>query len=172
MPSVPVIAAFTPIDWGVLGVYFALLVASGVWFSRKEQTSTEDYFLGGRKMPAWAVAVSIVATSMSAASFVGVPESSYSGNLTYLATNLGMVIAALIVAFIFIPAFYRQRVQTIYGLLDRRYGQRARQAASVSFMLGRVLPGYRCPVRQPLLCSSHASSRFASRSSGMVKWFP
>lgn len=139
MLSVPVIGAFSGVDWGVLAGYFALLVASGVWFSRKEQRDTEDYFLAGRSMPAWAVAISIVATSMSAASFVGVPESSFRGSLTYLATNLGMILAALVVAFVFIPAFYRERVQTIYGLLDRRYGHRAKQAASVTFMLGRVL---------------------------------
>lgn len=127
------------LDWLVLLGYFALIVASGVWFSRRKQSSTEDYFLGGRRMPAWAVAVSIVATSMSAASFIGVPESSYNGNLTYLATNIGMVIAAVIIAVVFIPAFYRQRVQTIYELLGTRFGPSAATASSAAFLVGRVM---------------------------------
>ncbi len=127
------------LDWIVLLGYFVLLVASGLWFGRRKQTNTEDYFLAGRRMPAWAVSVSIVATSMSAASFIGVPQSSYNGNLTYLATNIGMVIAAGVIALVFIPAFYRQRVQTIYELLGTRFGPSASTSASIAFMLGRIM---------------------------------
>lgn len=127
------------LDWIVLLGYFVLLVATGLWFSRRKQENTEDYFLAGRRMPAWAVAVSIVATSMSAASFIGVPQSSYNGNLTYLATNIGMVLAAGVIALVFIPAFYRQRVQTIYELLGARFGSSASTCASVAFMLGRIM---------------------------------
>ena len=82
-------------DWAVLGGYFLVLALTGWMFSRREQAGTEDYFLGGRKMPAWAVGVSIVATSMSAVSFIGVPAESYAGNMTYLSTNLGMILAAV-----------------------------------------------------------------------------
>ena len=138
-PIAPTLGALGVLDWSILAGYFALLIASGVYFSRKQQASTDDYFLGGRSMPFWAVAVSIVATSMSAASFVGVPQASYAGNLTYLATNIGMVLAAIIIAFVFIPAFYARRVQTIYELLEQRYGRAAKQAASITFMAGRVL---------------------------------
>lgn len=130
---------FTGIDWLVLALYFAALAGSGWYFARREQKGTEDYFLGGRRMPVWAVAVSIVATSMSAASFVGVPEQGYQGDLTYLATNIGMVIAAIIVAGVFIPAFYAKRVQTIYELLEDRGGVIAVRSASAMFMIGRVM---------------------------------
>lgn len=128
-----------PLDWIVLGGYFVVLALTGVYFSRREQKNTDDYFLGGRRMPTWAVGVSIVATSMSAASFIGVPQDGYTGNLTYLSTNIGMVIAAFVVAFLFIPAFYRRRVQTIYELLDQRYGPAAMQATSGAYMLGRIM---------------------------------
>lgn len=128
-----------PLDWIVLGGYFVVLALTGVYFSRREQKNTDDYFLGGRRMPTWAVGVSIVATSMSAASFIGVPQDGYTGNLTYLSTNIGMVIAAFMVAFLFIPAFYRRRVQTIYELLDQRYGPAAMQATSGAYMLGRIM---------------------------------
>lgn len=126
-------------DWAVLGGYFAVLAVTGWLFSRREQTGTDDYFLGGRKMPAWAVGVSIVATSMSAVSFIGVPAEAYAGNMTYLSTNIGMVLAAVVIAIVFMPAFYRRRVGTIYELLDQRYGPLAMQAASGTYMLGRVM---------------------------------
>lgn len=132
-------AGFSTLDWIVLGSYFIVLMVTGWFFARKDRADTEDYFLGGRKIPAWAVAISIVATSLSAATFIGVPELSYSGDLTYLATNIGMIIAALIIAFLFIPRFYQTRSASIYELLERRMGSGARRAASVSFLFGRVL---------------------------------
>ncbi|MEL6497114.1 MAG: sodium/solute symporter [Planctomycetota bacterium] len=133
------LATFFVLDWAVLAGYFVLLAATGYVFSRREQRTTDDYFLGGRRMPIWAVAVSIVATSMSAASFVGVPQQGYAGDLTYLSTNLGMIIAAVVVALVFIPAFYRAGVSSIYGLLADRFSPAAMRAASLAFLAGRVM---------------------------------
>jgi SSS family transporter len=126
------------LDWIVIGVYFGLIVISGIWLSRRETRTTGDYFLGGGRIPAWAAAVSLVATSMSAASFIGVPQQGYLGDLTYLSTNLGMLLAAVVIAVWFIPAFYRARVQTIYEYLGARMGPGAGRAASLTFMVGRV----------------------------------
>ena len=131
--------AFGVLDWAVLLGYFAMLLATGVWFARKEQSGTEDYFLGGRRMPTWAVAVSVLATSLSAATFVGGPQQAYTGDLTYLISNIGMVLAAVVVAAFFVPVFYRARVATVYELLEHRHGPGAKQAASWTFMLGRIM---------------------------------
>lgn len=133
------VASFGRLDWAVLAGYLVLLAATGVAFSLRAQRTSEDYFLAGRRMPWWAVAVSIVATSMSAVSFIGVPESSYAGDITYLSTNLGMIIAAVVVATVFVPAFYRAGVTSIYNLLERRYGPAASMAASLGYLSGRVL---------------------------------
>jgi solute:Na+ symporter, SSS family len=130
---------FVGMDWAVLGGYFAVLALTGLWFARREQRDAADYFLGGRKMPVWAVAISIVATSLSAATFIGAPELSFGGNLTYLATNIGMVLAALIIAFYFIPRFYQTQSASIYEFLERRIGIRTRKSASIAFLIGRVL---------------------------------
>ena len=127
------------LDWVVLGAYFALLAASGFWFARRRQKDTADYFLAARSMPVWAVAISVLATTQSGATFLGAPESSYRGDLTYLSTNIGMIIAALVVAFVFIPAFYRHGVATPYGLLERRFGPSARTSTAWMFMVGRVV---------------------------------
>lgn len=127
-----------PLDWAVLALYFILIAATGWYFSRKKQASSDDYFLAGRSMPVWAVAISIIATSLSAGSFVGVPQLSYLGNLTYLATNLGGLLAIAVVSLVFIPAFYRENVTSIYELLGNRLGPGAKTAASAAFLVGRV----------------------------------
>lgn len=126
-------------DWAVLALYFAVLIVSGVWLARRKQHDTKDYFLGARSVPAWAVALSVLATTQSGATFLGAPEQSYKGDLTYLSTSLGMILAAIILARFFIPAFYKLGVSTPYGLLEARFGPGARVMSSWMFMLGRVL---------------------------------
>jgi SSS family transporter len=130
-------AGFSGLDWIVLGGYFVGLAAMGVALSRK-QSGTEDYFLGGRRMPAWAVSLSVVATAISAATFIGAPFQSYAKDLTYLSAVIGQFIAILIVAAFFIPVYYRENVATVYELIGTRFGNQAKQACSWMFMIGRV----------------------------------
>ncbi|MCK4872578.1 MAG: sodium/solute symporter [Phycisphaerales bacterium] len=139
MPGTPLLlAAFSSIDWLVLLAYLAAVVIIG-WVVSRRQKSEEDYFLAGRRMPAWAVALSILATSLSAATFVGVPQLSYNGDLSYLILTPGGLIAVVVIAFLFIPAFYRAGTITIYGYLDQRFGGTSRIAVSIMFLVGRLL---------------------------------
>lgn len=138
MPYTLALNSFRPADWVVLAAYLGMLVATGWWFSRREAKSTHEYFLAGRRMPMWAVSVSIIATSLSAATFVGAPEQSYTGDLTYLSTNIGGLIAVIVVAYVFIPAFYRNNCTTVYELLETRFGPGSKRATSAAFMLGRL----------------------------------
>ncbi len=141
-PTTPLLlphsAPFSPLDWFVLALYLLLLIATGLWLSRR-QKGTEDYFLAGRSMPAWAVSISVLATSLSAATFLGAPQDAYDGNITYLSATLGTIVAAFLAARFFIPAYYRHGGATVYHLLEIRYGPGARLAASASFLVGRVM---------------------------------
>ena len=128
---------FSSLDWLVLAGYFLLLIITGILFSRR-QYSTEDYFLARGRIPLWAAGISFMATALSAATFIGAPQQSYESDLTYLSSNIGSILAILTVALFFIPAFYRLRVSTVYGLLDIRFGKPASLAASGAFMIGKV----------------------------------
>lgn len=131
------LAAFGSLDWIVLGAYFLLLAVSG-WFLSRRKSTTEEYFLAGHRIPVWAAALSVLATAISAATFIGAPEHSYRGDLTYLSSYIGSLIAAAVVAFLFIPAFYRENVGTVYQLLQRRFGAPSMLAASGMFLVGRL----------------------------------
>jgi len=128
---------FHVLDWVVLGSYLAAVVGLGLGF-RRRAARRREFFLAGRSMPTWAVAISIMATSLSAATFVGGPQQSYAGDLTYLSANLGGLFAVLLVAGFFLPAFYRRDVVSIYELLGQDFGSGAQYAASAMFMVGRV----------------------------------
>ncbi len=134
----PTLAVFGPLDWSIVAAYFALVIIIGFLVSRKD-AGEQEFFLGNRSMPTWAVAISLVATMLSAVTFVGVPDIAYKGDLSYLILNLGGIIAVFIVAFFFIPKLYAAGTVTIYGFLAQRFGENARLAVSCAFILGRLL---------------------------------
>ncbi|WP_372365841.1 sodium:solute symporter [Candidatus Uabimicrobium sp. HlEnr_7] len=126
------------IDWAILAVYAIILVIIGVMSGRKEK-NTEDYFLGGRSMPWWAVMVSIYATSLSALTFIGVPGAAYGGDFYYLQLGIGDLCGKLVICFLLLTAYYRSQVTTVYELLGERFGPRTRDAGTGFFLVGRIL---------------------------------
>lgn len=121
----------------MLGGYFVVLIVSGAIFA-KRQTTTRDYYLASGTIPAWAAAVSLLATALSAATFIGGPQQAFKGDLTYLSANIGSIIAVFVVAYYFVPRFYSEQVVTVYGILERRFGLSARLTAGGAYLIGRV----------------------------------
>lgn len=89
-------------------------------------------------MPVWLIAISVLSTTQSAATFLGAPDYSYRGDYTYLASNLGPIIGAFLVGRFLIPRFYAEGVTTVYELLRARYGAVAMRAAAGMYLIGRI----------------------------------
>ena len=135
-----ILAAFGPLDWGVVAGYFALMVFIGFAVSRgRGGQDAKEYFLARRSLPTWALAVSIVATTLSAATFIGVPDEVYLEDVGYLIWFLGNFAAVFIVALLFVPRLYRAGTVTIYGYLRPRFGEVGVVAVSCTFLAGRML---------------------------------
>src|SRR3954465_292307 len=142
LPFSPTMAAFGLIDWFVLGGYLALMLVIGLvaaWKESRQKSNAEEFFLGGRSLPTWVLAISIVGSSLSVATFIGVPDRAYGGDVTYLILYVGNFAAAFIVGFVFVPRLYRAGTVTIYGYLAQRFGETARVAVSLTFLFGRML---------------------------------
>lgn len=75
----------------------------------------------------------------SAATFLGVPDNSFRGDFSYLATNIGALLAAVLVGHLLLPRFFAAGVTTVYELLELRFSQRARRAAALTYLIGRIL---------------------------------
>ena len=131
--------AFTGIDWAIVALYIAALTLSGYLSSRRKLANADDYFLASHHAPTWLVAISVLSTTQSAATFLGAPDNAYRGDYSYLASNIGALIAAVIVGAVLIPRLYALGVTTFYELLERRYDARARRAAAAMYMVGRIL---------------------------------
>jgi len=128
----------TPIDLVVLVVYAIGVVIFGLR-AGGQQTTTTDYFLGGRDLPWWAVCFSIVATETSTLTVIGVPAVAYGGSLTFLQLTIGYIIGRIVVAKVLLPRYVRGDMQTAYAFLGERFGDPMRAVASVTFLLTRLL---------------------------------
>ena len=86
----------TGIDFLVLGVYFIAILGVGIWSGRGEKTP-DDYFLGGRRQPWLVVGLSILATELSALTFVVVPGESFTRNCEYLQLYFGSFVGRMVI---------------------------------------------------------------------------
>ena len=130
-------AQFTWLDWTIVGGYILILALAG-WLSTRRQRSADDYFLAGHAVPVWLIAISVLSTTQSAATFLGAPDYSYRGDYTYLASNLGPLLGAFLVGRFLIPRFYAEGVTTVYELLRSRFGAVAMRAAAGMYLIGRI----------------------------------
>ena len=122
----------------ILAAYFASAALIGVMFGRRQRT-TEDYFLGRRRIPWPVVAASLFATELSALTVIGVPAKGFDSDFWYLQYFFGSALARVGIAFVFLPAFYGRRVTTVYEYLGLRFGPATRIAGALLFFLSRVL---------------------------------
>jgi SSS family solute:Na+ symporter len=53
-----------PVDYSIISVYFLCLIVLGFVLSKRASASLEDYFLGGRRLPWWALGISGMASHL------------------------------------------------------------------------------------------------------------
>ena len=127
------------IDAVVLLAYFFGIVAIGLWAGRRNK-NLQDFALGGRSIPWWAVLASIIAAETSAATFLGTPAEGFkTRGYIYGQLVIGTILARVVIAYTFIKPYYDYRVQSIYEFLTVRFGTRTKNMASGIFLFTRVL---------------------------------
>ena len=126
------------IDLLVIAAYIAGVVALGSWISRK-QRDVRDYFVGRRSVPWWAISASIVATETSTITFISVPGYAFTGDFTLLQLAFGYILGRIAVAVVFVPAYLRGELLTVYQLLGERFGGATKRLASAVFLITRSL---------------------------------
>ncbi len=115
-----------------------LLFVISYVFGRRER-DTHDFFLGGRRIPPAVACLSFVATEISALTIVGMPHKAYIENWRWIQFIIGLALARLIVAFLFIPAFYKYNCTSIYEFLGHRFGPATQYTGSIYFLGTRLL---------------------------------
>jgi SSS family solute:Na+ symporter len=122
------------LDWLIIAAYALMVLAIGFRASRK-QTNTDEYFRGERQIPWWAIGLSIIATSFSAASLLGAPGEGYNHGFLYLQLQLGDLVGYLLVIALFLPFFVGLNLTTAYEYLEKRFDAKTRALGSLCFLL-------------------------------------
>ena len=126
------------LDLIIIFGYLIGITLFGVLFSGKQET-TEDYFVGDRSVPWWAIAMSIVATETSTITFISVPGIAFArnGNFQFLQLVFGYMLGRIVISLVFIPMYFKGDLQTVYQLLGERFGSKVKMIASGLFVIMR-----------------------------------
>lgn len=129
---------FSPWDWGVVALYFASMAAIGAYFSRRNR-DFGDFMFGGGNMPWLAVGISLIATSVSASTFLGNPADAFLRDMRLVMLTGGGILAVVITGWVFIPRLRAANIRSAYELLEQRYSRPVRLLAATLYSLHLVL---------------------------------
>lgn len=125
------------LDYAVIILYMLSTFGIAVWFGSKQET-TDDFFVGGRRMPWFAVGLSILATLFSTLSYLGTPGEMIKNGIGMFIGYMAVPFSMTVVFFLWIPFFMRLKVTSAYEYLERRFNYGARLMGAVLFVLLRL----------------------------------
>jgi SSS family transporter len=128
---------FGALNYAILGLYLLGMVGIGLFFARKQENA-EMFFLGGRKLPWLAVAMSMYASLTSAVTYLGLPGTAYSENISLIIVCIMSPVVAPFVLLLFYPIYHRLRVTTSYEYIAARFGAPAHYGVAGLFVLARL----------------------------------
>ena len=127
-----------PLDTAILIAYLGITLSIGLYFSRRQRT-VSDYFVGGRTIPWWVIMGSIVATETSTVTFISVPGFAFGADLTFLQLAMGYLVGRILITILFVPAYFKGELLTVYQILGGRFGDDVRRLVAGGFLVTRSL---------------------------------
>jgi solute:Na+ symporter, SSS family len=125
------------LDLAIIALYLVGITLFGLHF-RKRHRSLRDYFLAGRDIPWWAIALSIVAAETSTLTIISIPGLAYDTNLTFLQVVMGYLVGRVVISLVLLPHYFRGDLYTAYELIERRFGRGLRSLTAGLFLLTRA----------------------------------
>lgn len=128
------------LDWWVIGFYLLGLIVFSLYLSHR-QHSRADYYVGGRAIGAWPIAISTMATQCSTNSILGAPAFvafSAGGGLLWLQYELAVPLAMLAIMIFLLPVFRKLELVSVYEYLERRFDLKTRLVLSGLFQFVRA----------------------------------
>jgi SSS family transporter len=117
--------------------YIVVLLYLGYWFS-KRSTNTDGYFRGGKRVPAWAAGLSIMATKLSAVTFMSIPAKVFATDWLYILIPLSGLVLAYFVVNVILPFFHRLDITSAYEYLEKRFNLSVRILGSFTYLIWEI----------------------------------
>jgi SSS family solute:Na+ symporter len=126
-------------DYGILGIYFALVVAIGV-LARRAIATSEDFLLSGRSLPAWVTGIAFISANLGAIEILGMAANGAQyGISTVHFYWIGAVPAMVFLALVMMPFYYGSRVRSVPEYTRRRFNQSSHLLNGIAFSVSSVL---------------------------------
>lgn len=129
---------FGELNWAILISYVLANLGLGYYLGRRIHTA-QDYYLGNRTTPWWAIGISVVATYVSALTFLGGPAWAYTEGMSVILIHMNYPLVIALVITLFLPFFYNSGVASIYEYQERRFGPTSRSVIALIFLVTQCL---------------------------------
>ncbi|MBK8699721.1 MAG: sodium:solute symporter [Saprospiraceae bacterium] len=127
------------LDWTVLGATLLFISAYGMYVSRKNVYSVDEFLKGREHIKWWTIGLSVMATQASAITFMSTPGQAFHDGMGFVQFYFGLPIAMVIICATFIPIFHNQKILTAYEYLENRFDNRTRMFTAILFLIQRGL---------------------------------
>lgn len=122
------------LDYAIVAAYFVAVMGIGLGFFKSGPSNLKDYYRGENSISSFAAGISLMATRLSAVTFISIPAKAYATNWTYLLLPFGNIVVAIVITRWIIPFYCRLDLTSIYEYLEQRFNGPVRLLGSFSFL--------------------------------------
>ncbi|MGF1475289.1 MAG: sodium:solute symporter [Geminicoccaceae bacterium] len=133
-----VAVSIATLDFVIIGLYFAVVLAIGIWVSKTTETG-DDLFLAGRTLTWGVIGFSLFASNISSTTLIGLAGAAYSGGIPVSTYEWMSGVPLIILAVVFVPMFLKARISTIPEFLELRFDRRSRSYFSAITILLSII---------------------------------
>ncbi|MCB0790996.1 MAG: sodium:solute symporter [Flavobacteriales bacterium] len=126
------------VDWIVMAGTLLAIVGYGTWHTRRTRTR-EGYLRGGNADRWWAVGFGVMATQLSAVTFLSTPGQGFLDGMRFVQFYFGLPLAMVVISAVFIPLYYKWKVYTAYEFIGKRFDRRMRLLTAILFLIQRSM---------------------------------
>ncbi len=127
------------VDYLLIALYFVFVMGIGI-LARRSVSSSIDFFLSGRSLPAWVTGLAFISANLGAVEIIGMSANGASfGIPTVHYFWIGAVPAMLFLGVVMMPFYYGSKVRSVPEFMNRRFGPAAHLVNALSFALAQLL---------------------------------
>lgn len=127
------------LDYALVAIYFVFVLGIG-YLARSQISSSLDFFLSGRRLPAWVTGIAFVSANLGAVEIMGMSANGAQIGLSTMHYYwIGAVPAMLFLGVVMMPFYYGSKVRSVPEFMRRRFGPGAHLVNAISFAVAQVL---------------------------------
>ncbi len=127
------------VDYSLIALYFVFVLGIGI-LARRSISSTIDFFLSGRSLPAWVTGLAFISANLGAVEIIGMSANGANfGIPTVHYFWIGAVPAMLFLGVVMMPFYYGSKVRSVPEFMNRRFGTTAHLVNAMSFAVAQLL---------------------------------